>query len=181
VVPAYPQHFLQFRTFSHGSIFNVSDNFPCRDPKTLALIPSGTTYFNPAECSQCSCYMGKLSCEKNIKKCYPNACHLQDGETVQNLAIHNDGCNNCLCYFGKTRSTYIRNADASVKMQIRLTRDRWCKQGFHPLCLYSKSSLTLKGWSFNLSFPSMLFLNSWRVSSHIVMYDTNSPAIQKQH
>ena len=26
----------------------------------------------------------------------------------------------------------------------------------------------------------MLFLNSWRVSSHIVRYDTNPPAIQKQ-
>ena len=28
---------------------------------------------------------------------------------------------------------------------------------------------------------SMLFLNSWRVSSLIVRYDTNHPAIQKQH
>ena len=27
----------------------------------------------------------------------------------------------------------------------------------------------------------MLFLNRWRVSSHIVRYDTNPPAIQKQH
>jgi hypothetical protein len=25
-----------------------------------------------------------------------------------------------------------------------------------------------------------MFLNSWRVSSHIVGYDTNPPAIQKQ-
>jgi hypothetical protein len=51
---------------------------------------------------------------------------------------------------------------------------------FHP---YSKSSLTLNEWRFNLSFSSvsMLFLNSWRVSSHIVRYDTNPPAIQKQH
>jgi hypothetical protein len=49
--------------------------------------------------------------------------------------------------------------------------------------LYSKSSLTPKEWRFNLSFPwvSMLFLNSWRVSSHTVRYDTNAPAIQKQH
>jgi hypothetical protein len=43
--------------------------------------------------------------------------------------------------------------------------------------------LTHKEWRFNLSFPwvSMLFLNSWRVSSHIVRYDTYPPAIQKQH
>jgi hypothetical protein len=49
---------------------------------------------------------------------------------------------------------------------------------------YSKSSLilTLNEWRFNLSFPwvSMQFLNSWRVSSHIVSYDTSPPAIQKQ-
>ena len=34
------------------------------------------------------------------------------------------------------------------------------------LRLYSKSTLTLKEWRLNLSFPwvSMLFLNSWRVS-----------------
>jgi hypothetical protein len=43
--------------------------------------------------------------------------------------------------------------------------------------LYSKSSLTLK---LDLSFPwvSVLFLNSRRVSSHIVGYDTSPPAIQ---
>jgi hypothetical protein len=48
---------------------------------------------------------------------------------------------------------------------------------------YSKSSLTLNEWRFNLSFSwvLMLFLNSWRVSIHIVRYDTNPPAIQKQH
>jgi hypothetical protein len=51
---------------------------------------------------------------------------------------------------------------------------------------YSKSSLTLtltlNEWRFNPSFSrvSMLFLNSWRVSSHIVRYDTSPPAIQKQ-
>ena len=49
--------------------------------------------------------------------------------------------------------------------------------------LYSKSSLTLKEWRFNLSFPwvSVLFLNSWRVS--VVPYDVtnHSSAIQKQH
>jgi hypothetical protein len=46
---------------------------------------------------------------------------------------------------------------------------------------YSKSSLTLNEWRFNLSFSrvSMLFLNSRRVSSHIVRYDTSPPAIQK--
>jgi hypothetical protein len=47
---------------------------------------------------------------------------------------------------------------------------------------YSKSSLTLNEWRFNLSFfrVSMLFFNSWRVSGHIARYDTSSPAIQKQ-
>jgi hypothetical protein len=47
---------------------------------------------------------------------------------------------------------------------------------------YSKSSLTLTEWRFNLSISwvSMLFLNSWRVRSHIVRYDTNPPTIQKQ-
>jgi hypothetical protein len=51
------------------------------------------------------------------------------------------------------------------------------------LRLYSKTSLTLKEWRFNLSFPwvSVLFFNSWRVSSRIVRYDTNPPAIQKHH
>jgi hypothetical protein len=41
------------------------------------------------------------------------------------------------------------------------------KQNLRP---YSKSSLTLNEWRFNLSFSwvSMLFLNSWRVSSHLV-------------
>jgi hypothetical protein len=50
---------------------------------------------------------------------------------------------------------------------------------------YSTSSLTLtlNEWGFNLNFSwvSMLFLNSWRVSRHIVRYDSNPPAIQKQH
>jgi hypothetical protein len=48
---------------------------------------------------------------------------------------------------------------------------------------YSKSSLTLNEWRFNLSFPwvSVLFLNTWRVSNHIARYDTSPPAIQKQH
>ena len=52
------------------------------------------------------------------------------------------------------------------------------------LSLYSKSSLALKEWMFNLSFSrvSLLFLNSRRVS--VVPYYvtiTHSPAIQKQH
>ena len=50
---------------------------------------------------------------------------------------------------------------------------------------YSKSSLltlTLNEWRLNPSFSrvSILFWNSWRVSSHIVRYDTSPPAIQKQ-
>jgi hypothetical protein len=51
------------------------------------------------------------------------------------------------------------------------------------LRLYSKRSLTLIEWRFNLSISwvSMLFLNSWRVSSHIVRYNTNPLAIEKQH
>jgi hypothetical protein len=56
----------------------------------------------------------------------------------------------------------------------------WIHQSFtfHSKCksfrsrpyAHSKSSLTLNEWRFNLSFSwvSMLFLNSWRVSSHIV-------------
>jgi hypothetical protein len=49
--------------------------------------------------------------------------------------------------------------------------------------LYSKSSLTLKVWRFNLSFPcvSVLFLNSWRVSVVPYYATTHPPAIQKQH
>jgi hypothetical protein len=52
--------------------------------------------------------------------------------------------------------------------------------GYRP---YSNSSLALNVWKFNLSFSwvSMLFLNSCKVSSHIVRYDTNPPVIQKQH
>ena len=49
-------------------------------------------------------------------------------------------------------------------------------------CSTSSLTLTLNEWRFNLSFSwvSMLFLKSWRMSSHIVRYDTNPPAIQKQ-
>jgi hypothetical protein len=67
-------------------------------------------------------------------------------------------------YFGLKSRHWSRNTDAGP---------------------YSKSSLTLNEWRFNLSFSwvSMLFLNSWRVimSSHRVRYDTSPPAIQKQH
>jgi hypothetical protein len=47
--------------------------------------------------------------------------------------------------------------------------------------LKARSQSHSKSGRFNMSFPlvSMLFLNSWRVSSHIVRYDTNPPAIQK--
>jgi hypothetical protein len=49
--------------------------------------------------------------------------------------------------------------------------------------LYSKSSLTLKEWRFNLSFSwvSVLFLNSWRVSIVTYYVTTHATAIQKQH
>jgi hypothetical protein len=49
--------------------------------------------------------------------------------------------------------------------------------------IYSKSSLTLNEWRFNLSFPwvSMLFLNSWWVRAVPYYVTTHSPAIQKQH
>jgi hypothetical protein len=48
---------------------------------------------------------------------------------------------------------------------------------------YSKSSLTLNEWRFNLSFSwvSVLFLNSWRVSVVPHYVTTHPPAIQKQH
>ena len=48
--------------------------------------------------------------------------------------------------------------------------------------LYSKSSLTLNVCRFYLGFSwvSMLFSNSWCVSSHRVRYETSPPAIQKQ-
>ena len=48
---------------------------------------------------------------------------------------------------------------------------------------YSKSSLTLNEWKFNLSFSrvSLLFLNSWRVSVVPYYVTTHSPVIQKQH
>ena len=108
------------------SIFILSDNFPCRDPKTMALIRSGTTYFNEAECSQCTCHMAKLTCEKDLKKCHPNACRLQNGEFVRNFALHNDGCNNCLCYFGKhakqgrRKMKKVRGALRALKAQVLL-------------------------------------------------------------
>ena len=48
---------------------------------------------------------------------------------------------------------------------------------------YSKSSLTLNEWKFNLSFSrvSLLFLNSWRASAIPYYVTTHPPAIQKQH
>jgi hypothetical protein len=36
------------------------------------------------------------------------------------------------------------------------------------------------GSDLSFSWVSMLFLNNWRVSSHIVRYDASPPAIQKQ-
>jgi hypothetical protein len=54
---------------------------------------------------------------------------------------------------------------------IELCEVIWCCTALH---LYSKSSLTLKKWRFNLSFPwvSMVFLNSWRVC--VVPYYTTT-------
>jgi hypothetical protein len=48
---------------------------------------------------------------------------------------------------------------------------------------YSKSSLTLNEWRFNLSlsWASVLFLNMWRVSVLPYYGTTHPPAIQKQH
>jgi hypothetical protein len=65
----------------------------------------------------------------------------------------------------------------------QIINEVWTNSGCLLIPSYSKRSLTLKEWGFNLSFSwmSMLFLNSWRVSSHIVRYDTSPPAIQKQH
>jgi hypothetical protein len=51
------------------------------------------------------------------------------------------------------------------------------------LCILKAHSHSLNEWRFNLSFSwvSTLFLNNWSVNSHIVRYDTNPAAIQKQH
>jgi hypothetical protein len=65
----------------------------------------------------------------------------------------------------------------------RLSDISWTKTQSLTPAMYSKSSLTLKEWRFNLSFPlvSMLFLNSWGVSVVPYYVTTHSPAIQKQH
>jgi hypothetical protein len=78
-------------------------------------------------------------------------------------------------YFLCLSSHILPHAHSNLKIFILCIR----LQSLRP---YSKSSLTLNEWRFNLSFSwmSVLFLNSWRVSSHIVRYDTNPPAIQKQ-
>jgi hypothetical protein len=58
------------------------------------------------------------------------------------------------------------------------------KKFFYDLaCSFELLTLSLNEWRFNLSFPlvSMLFLNSWTVSIHIVRYRTNPPVIQTQH
>jgi hypothetical protein len=78
-----------------------------------------------------------------------------------------------------------------TKRIVEYARQKLLPPLLHPLTflmvrpqrLYSKYSLTLKEWRFNLSFScvSVLFLNSWRVSGHIVRCETNPPAIQKQH
>jgi hypothetical protein len=49
-------------------------------------------------------------------------------------------------------------------------------------CVLKAHSHAMCGGRFNLSFScvSVLFLNRWRVSSHIVRYDTTPSAIQKQ-
>jgi hypothetical protein len=51
------------------------------------------------------------------------------------------------------------------------------------ICPYSKSSLTLNEWRFNLSFSrvSLLFLNSWRASVVPYCVTAHPLAIQKQH
>ena len=48
---------------------------------------------------------------------------------------------------------------------------------------YSKSSLTLNEWRFNLSFSqvSLLVFNSWRISVVPYYVATYPPAIHKQH
>ena len=55
--------------------------------------------------------------------------------------------------------------------------------GSHLYRPYSKSSLTLNEWKFNLSFSrvSLLFLSSWRASVIPYYVTTHPPAIQKQH
>jgi hypothetical protein len=74
---------------------------------------------------------------------------------------------------------YFNNGNQnSFYIELTKTDDYCCE------CLGNQASFTVEiYWRFDLNFSwvSMLFLNSWRVSSHIVRYDTNPPAIQKQY
>jgi hypothetical protein len=72
----------------------------------------------------------------------------------------------------------------SMTRQPRAKRTRYMViQSYCDLRPYSKSSLTLNEWKFNLSFSrvSLLFLNSWMTSVIPYYVTTHPPAIQKQH
>jgi hypothetical protein len=96
------------------------------------------------------------------------------GEVRQDLI----SCNKSYARILKAHSHSM--SGGSIRVSLECQCCFWIAAGLRP---YTKSSLTLNEWRFNLSFSwmSMLFLNSCRVSSHIVRYDTNPPAIQKQH
>ena len=95
-------------------------------------------------------------------------------------------CENfCLFYIVSTQTIYIYQTFHEMNGFVKLRAVSKWSTFFYTSCiefpnlliisidyrLYSKSSLTLtlKEWRFNFSFPwmSMLFLNNWRVSSHI--------------
>jgi hypothetical protein len=64
-------------------------------------------------------------------------------------------------------------------MRYVILTNFWNNWDYRP---YSKSSLTLNEWKFNLSFARvlLLFLNSWRASFVRYYVITHPPAIQKQ-
>jgi hypothetical protein len=72
---------------------------------------------------------------------------------------------------------FKNSIDTQGKLRLNLhslsVSELW-EYGRNACWLYSKSSLTLKEWRFNRSFPwvSVLFFNSWAVSSHMVRYST---------
>jgi hypothetical protein len=76
-----------------------------------------------------------------------------------------------------------RNCYKSTADLLQLVRKAKIREVWTYIRPYSKSSLTLNEWKFNLSFSrvSLLFLNSWRVSVIPYHVTTHLPAIQKQH
>jgi hypothetical protein len=90
-----------------------------------------------------------------------------------------------ICLF---RDICLRQCDWTIWCQyfcvyIKVARYSFQNSGVQHFRPYSKSSLTLNEWRFNVSFSrvSLLFLNSWRVSV-VPYYVTTHPLdSQKQH